>query len=119
MRSTNPTNLYMYKMNVTISSISGSVWLDCSAIQQEEGHLYLYPHYVLKLAVTASASIEGVGGGGRPLYSYLVLALNCARECGGGGVWGHRRGGGPRHLLQSPFTGHFLDNDIWHCILSV
>ncbi len=22
-----------------------------------------------------------------------------------------------KHLQQSPITGHFLDNDIWHCIL--
>ncbi len=48
--------------------------------------------------------------------SILYTIIHCS-VLGGGGM-----GSGPqtdKHLPQSPFTGKFLDNDIWHSILSV
>ncbi len=42
---------------------------------------------------------------------------------GGRGVWGYRRGGEPRTdktpAAKSLYRWFFVDNDIWHCILSV
>jgi hypothetical protein len=50
--------------------------------------------------------------------SILYARIQCVR----GGVWGHRRGGGQgqiKHLPKVPLQVSFLDDDIWHCFLSV
>ncbi len=68
------------------------------------------------------------------VYKYTVHCVQCVRgggvwglgggvwDIGGGGVWGHRRGGGLKQIktpaAKSLYKSIFLDNDIWHSILS-
>jgi hypothetical protein len=55
---------------------------------------------------------------------YYTCILFTRRQSVRGGGWsmGSQEGRGPhkiKHLPQSPFTGQFLYNNIWHCVLLV